>query len=309
MFAALVPKVRSLMRAEERRPGAAAPGLRTVLRFSLPFVATALLNQIVWRHSEVLFLGHFTGVEEAGYFGLAYRTPQMLLEFIPLAVWPIVMAGTAEAYSRSAANLPRAIDLYYRMLFILVMPVAALGFAFARPLVPILFGEAMTPAAPFTQLFFVVFSYSFLYTPLSMALYVMEKSWVNMLVFAFLAVVNVGLDLALIPRWGLLGAFLPVAFVLVLGVLAFYTVLRRMRPDVVVPFGFIARCYAAVLPACLLALTAARWNSIAALAVQIPAGIALLIYGFRWMRVIGEGEKQLILKLPIPLKEHIIKVF
>lgn len=309
MFVALVPKVRDLASVEGRRPAVAVPGLSTVLRFSLPFVATGVLNQIVWRHSEVIFLGHYTGVEEAGYFGLAYRTPQMLLEFIPLAIWPIVMAGTSEAYSRNDANLPRAIDLYYRMLFILVMPVAALGFAFARPLVPILFGAAMMPAAPFAQLFFVVFSYSFLYTPLSMALYVMEKSWVNMLVFAFLAVVNVGLDLALIPHFGLLGAFFPVAFVLVLGVFVFYAVLRRMRPDVVVPFRFIGRCYAAVVPACLLALTAARWNSIAALVVQIPAGIVLLILGFRWMRVIGEGEKQLILKLPIPLKEHIIKAF
>ncbi len=309
MFVALVPQVRHLMGAGQEQPAIAIPGLGTVLRFSLPFVATGVLNQIVWRHSEVIFLGHYTGVEAAGYFGLAYRTPQMFLEFIPLAIWPIVMAGTSEAYSRNAANLPRAIDLYYRMLFMLVMPVAALGFAFARPLVPILFGDAMMPAALLTQLLFVVFSYSFLYTPLSMALYVMEKSWVNMLVFAFLAIVNVGLDLALIPHFGLWGAFFPVAFVLVLGVFVFYAVLRKIRPDVVVPFRFIVRCYAAVVPACLLVFTAARWDSIAALVAQILVGIVLLVLGFRWMRVVGESEKQLIMRLPIPLKEHIIKVF
>jgi O-antigen/teichoic acid export membrane protein len=191
----------------------------------------------------------------------------------------------------------------------LVMPVAALGFAFSRPLVPILFGEAMIPAAPFAQLFFVVFSYSFLYTPLSMALYVMEKSWVNMLVFAFLAIVNVGLDLALIPHFGLWGAFFPVALVLVLGVFVFYAVLRRMRPDFVVPFRFIVRCYAAVVPACLLVFTAVHWDSIAALVIQILVGIVLLVLGYRWMRVVGEDEKQLIMRLPIPLKERIIKVF
>lgn len=309
MFAALAPQVRGLARAEHRGSTVTSSGLGMVLRFSLPFVATGILNQIVWRHSEVIFLGHYAGVEAAGHFGLAYRTPQMLLEFIPLAIWPIVMAGTSEAYSRDSASLSRAIDLYYRLLFILVMPVAALGFAFARPLVPILFGDAMLPAAPFTQLFFVVFSYSFLYTPLSMALYVMEKSWVNMLVFAFLAVVNIGLDLAFIPRFGLWGAFFPVAFALVLGVIVFYAVLRRMRPDVTVPFRFILRCYAAALPTGLLVFTAAHWGSITALAIQIPVGIALLVLGFRWMRVIGEGERRLIMRLPIPLKERILKVF
>ncbi|HUV37190.1 MAG TPA: oligosaccharide flippase family protein [Patescibacteria group bacterium] len=309
MFAALAPQVRGCAGDEQRRPAVASPDLGMVLRFSLPFVATGILNQIVWRHSEVIFLGHYTGVEAAGYFGLAYRTPQMLLEFIPLAIWPIVMAGTSEAYARNAASLSRAIDLYYRLLFILVMPVAALGFAFSRPLVPILFGDAMMPAAALTQLFFVVFSYSFLYTPLSMALYVMERSWVNMLVFAFLAIVNVGLDLAFIPRFGLWGAFFPVAFVLVLGVIVFYAVLRRIRPDITVPFRFILRCYVAAIPAGLLVFAAARWDSIAAMVVQIPIGIVLLVLGFRWMRVIGEDERRLIMRLPIPFKERIIRVF
>ncbi len=308
MFLLLVPEVRGLM-AGGGESAAGVPDLGAVLRFSLPFVATGLLNQIVWRHSEVIFLGHYTGVEAAGYFGLAYRIPQMLLEFIPLAIWPIVMAGTSEMYTRDSASLPRAIDLYYRLLFILVMPVAVMGFAFAKPLVPILFGDAMLRAAVFTQLFFVVFSYSFLYTPLSMALYVMEKSWVNMLVFTGLAVVNVGLDLAFIPRFGIWGAFFPVAFVLALAVVAFYAVLRRMRPDVTMPYRFILRCYAATVPAGLLVITASRWSSITALAVQIPIGIVLLVVGFRSMRVIGENEKRMMMKLPIPLKERIIAVF
>jgi O-antigen/teichoic acid export membrane protein len=142
-----------------------------------------------------------------------------------------------------------------------------------------------------------------------MSLYVMEKSWVNMIVFGLLAVINIGLDLALIPRYGIWGAFIPVAVVLMIGVAAFWIVVKRFRPDVGIPISFIARCYAAAVPAALLYFSAVRWTSLPALAVQMIAGVALLVCGYRWMRVIGREEKELIRRLPIPAKEYIIALF
>ena len=284
------------------------PGAGRILKYSLPFVATGLLNQIVWRHSEVLFLGHFSGMEAAGHFGLAYRIPQMALEFIPLSIWPIVMAGISEAYAREPGKLSESVDLYFRLVFLLVVPVAAMGFAFSAPLIPILFGAEMAPAGDITRLFFVVFSYSFLYTPLSMALYVMEKSWVNMLVFAALAIVNIGLDLAFIPRFGLWGAFFPVAAVMLLAVMIFRTVAGRFDSRLSIPAGFIARCYLAALPTALLGLSASRWDSPIALAAQMLIGVFLLFAGVKLLRLFGEREKALLMRLPIPLKEKIVSI-
>jgi O-antigen/teichoic acid export membrane protein len=303
----LLPQATKLVGLERESTGEGT-SLGSVLRFSLPFVATGMLNIVVWRQSEVLFLGAFHGEEAAGFFGLAYSLPQLLLEFVPLTIWPLVMAGISEAYARDAQRLPAAIGLYYRLLYILVIPVAALGFAFARPLVPIVYGAEMLPAAVFVQLFFVVFSYSFLYTPLSMALYVMGRSWVNMLIFTFLAIVNVGLDLALIPRYGLWGAFIPVALVMIIGVAVFYAAVKKYSRSVRIPVPFIVRCYIAALPAAALAISAARWDSLVLLLPQIGIGIALLIVGFRFMRVIGSEERELIERLPIPMKGTILKL-
>ncbi len=308
MTLALVPKIVSLVRSSPA-DRIKAPELKRILAYSLPFVVTGFLNQVVWRHSEVLFLGRFSGMAAAGYFGLAYDIPQMALEFVPLTIWPIVMAGTSEVYTRNKENLTAAIDIYYRLLYILVMPIAALGFAFTRPLISIFLANEMAAAAVPAQMFFVVFSYSFLYTPLSMALYVMEKSWVNMLVFAALAVVNIGLDIALIPRYGIWGAFFPVALTFILGIVFFRAVLGRFRPDIRIPVIFVAKCYLAALPAALLALISARYYSLGALALELILGIALLWAGFRYLKIIGENEKKMIMKLPIPLKEKLISIF
>ena len=303
----LLPQAGRLLSAEPNAEGEGA-NLGEVFRFSLPFVATGLLNLIVWRQSEVLFLGAFHGEAAAGFFGLAYSTPQMLLEFVPLTIWPLVMAGMSETFARDPEKLPGAIALYYRLLYVLVIPVAAFGFAFARPLVPIIYGDEMLPAAPFVQLFFVVFSYSFLYTPLSMALYVTGKSWINMLVFALLAVVNIGLDLVLIPRFGLWGAFLPVAIVMGLGVAFFYVAAERVVRNVYIPVSFIARCYLAALPTAALALTAMRWDGLFALTLQILVGAVLLVASFRFLHVLGPRERELIARMPIPLKGVILKL-
>lgn len=307
MILFLIPELIELTRkaVTDDAPG---PGTARMLKYSLPFVATGILNQIVWRHSEVLFLGHFSGVEAAGHFGLAYRIPQMALEFIPLSIWPIIMAGMSEAYSRNPEKLSESVDIYYRLLFLLVVPIAAMGFAFSGPLVPLLFGEGMAPAAYMTRLFFVVFSYSFLYTPLSMALYVMEKSWVNMLVFAALAAVNIGLDLAFIPRFGLWGAFFPVAAVMLLAVAVYRMVAGRFASGLSIPAGFIARCYLAALPTALLGLSASRWDSPIALAAQMLIGVILLLAGIKLLRLFGEREKALLLRLPIPFREKIVSI-
>jgi O-antigen/teichoic acid export membrane protein len=232
----------------------------------------------------------------------------MALEFVPLTIWPIVMAGTSEMFSKDAGRLPEAVDLYFRLLFILIIPVAAMGFAFSRAMVPVLFGAEMMPAALLTQLFFVVFSYSFLYTPLSMALYVMEKSWVNMLVLTLMAAINIGLDIALIPRYGIWGAFAPIVIVLAIEVVVFEWAVRHFRKDVKIPYRFIARCYLAAAPAACLAITANIWDSPLALAVQMVAGLALLVAGFRFMKILGEREKGLIMNLPIPFKEKIVAI-
>lgn len=307
MVVLLVPQARGLLRCVPSE--GSCPGLGVILRFSLPFVVTGLLNQIVWRQSEVLFLGHFKGAEAAGLFRQAYAQPQMILEFIPATVWPIVLAATSESYAKDAKDLPRAITLYYKLIYLLVIPVASMGFAFSRALVPIIYSAKMLPAALLTQLFFVVFSYSFLYTPLSMAFYVMGKSWVNMLIFMVIAVIEIGLDLMLIPRYGLWGGMAGVSIALLATVVVFHIVMRRLQPDIKTPIRFLIRCTIAAVPTCLLSIAALRWHSLGAIVLMIPVGLALLVIGFRLMKVIGPEEREMIMRLPIPAKERLLGLF
>jgi O-antigen/teichoic acid export membrane protein len=280
---------------------------RRVLRFSLPFVLIGILNVIVWRQSETLFLAHFRGAVETGFFDLAYRIPQMVLEFVPGTVWPIIMAGFSQVYARDASRLGLVIDRYYRMLFVLCAPLCIIGITLSGRMIPILFGEAMAPAAMPAQLFFAIFTVSFFGTPLSMSLYVMEKSHVNLLIYLVLAAINVGLDIILIPRFGVVGALIPVGFVVCITPVIYKIVLRRFVEDAVIPYRFIGKCFLGSSPVLLLLPFGGLIRGVLELfAAAVVAGV-LVVFSFKKVGVLGKAEMDLLGQIPFPPIQKLLK--
>lgn len=278
-----------------------------LLRYSMPFALIGVLNVIVWRQSETLFLAHFHGATVTGYFDLAYRLPQTMLELIPATVWPIIMAGFSEVYARNTANLTAAIEKYYRVLFLLCAPICCYGIVLGGSMVPLLFGDEMAAAAVPAQLFFLIFSVSFFATPLSMSLYVIEKSYANMMVYIGLAAFNLGLDFLLIPRYGLAGAIIPVGLVILLSPFVYFAVLSRYISGVRVPLRFIMRCFAASSPVALLIPFISYTRTPAGFIIASLAALPLFLAGFRVFRVIGDEERSLLDSIPLPLLGKIVK--
>ncbi|UCH83858.1 MAG: oligosaccharide flippase family protein [Candidatus Latescibacterota bacterium] len=302
MVATLIVLRRMMSHFAETEEVAEASGVdrRRILRFALPFAAIGVLNIIVWRQSEVLFLAHFRGAEETGFFDLAYRLPQTLLEFVPGTVWPIVMAGISEVYTRNASDLNKAIDKYYRMLFLLSAPICMTGIVLGGRLITVLYTEAMAPSAIPAQFFFAIFSVSFFGTPLSMALYVIEKSHANLIIYSVLAMINVGLDLLLIPRFGIVGAIIPVGIVILISPFAYKRVLARYVSGTRVPLGFIARCFLASSPVLLLFPFTGYIDGVFELVAAILLAAVMIVFGFKALKVIGREELAMIGAVPIP---------
>jgi O-antigen/teichoic acid export membrane protein len=279
--------------ADSQVPG---PGLSAgaVLRYSLPFAAITVMNLITWRQSESILLAHLRTMKEAGWFDLAYRIPQMILEFVPGAIWPLLMAGFSEIYGRDRGKLNHAITVYYKLLFLLVAPISIVGAAVGDRAIVALYGEEMAPAGPICQAFFLIFSVSFFSTPLSMAFYVLERPWSSFWLYLANSIAIVGLDLLLIPRYGLVGAVIPVALVIVASPFLTYLVLRRLGVRPSIPFGFLARVYLAAVP-CGLLYPVRFWVS-GKVPVALAALVAVGLYwmGLRLFRVLGEDEALLL---------------
>jgi O-antigen/teichoic acid export membrane protein len=279
-----------------------------LLAYSLPWVPNNVLTYVVWRQSETFLLGILRSREEAGLFDLAYKLPQLVLEFLPSSVYPLVLAGFAETATLARENMGKVITSYYRLLFFVVAPLSVLGFAVGDVLLSRMYGVTMASAGPYCQAFFLIFTMSFFGTPLSMTVYVVEKVWVNLVLNVGYAVLTIALDLILIPRYGLLGATIPTGFVTALTPFVRYFIARRYLKGIQIPWGFIGRAYLASAP--LLGLlwvkTWVRSAPQMALLLLASALVALLFY--RVFHVLGPEEREIIERSHIPGRKLILRV-
>lgn len=312
MSMALAARALRHVRQIESPPAAAAatagPGLdnRMLLRYSLPFAIIGILNLIVWRQSETLLLAHFRTMRESGFWDLAYRMPQMLLEFVPGAIWPLLMAGFSEIYTRDRDKLIRAITVYYKLLFLLVAPISIIGAAVGDRAFVAFYGEEMSPAGVYCQVLFLVFAASYLATPLSMAFFVLEKPWWNLAQSVVNAVVLIGLDLLLIPRFGLTGALIPMAVVILASPAINLRLLARLGVRPRIPWGFLGRIYLAAVPCVLLYPARLVVHGKVPLAVAALVAALLYVVCLRLFRVLGQDEEELLLRSKLPFAPRLL---
>jgi O-antigen/teichoic acid export membrane protein len=269
-------------------------GVGRLWGYALPLVGRSFLGQIVWRQSEALIVGYFWGPVLAGFFNLAYSFPQRILEFVPLAMWPLVLAGLSEVESRDKGNLPHAIALYYKFLFVLVVPAAVFGVTLGDKAIVVLYGGDMAQAGALCRFFFVVFLIAFLGTPLHMATYVVEKTWANLAVGIAGAAVTLGLDLILIPRYGIYGGVPPTTLGLIISNWLQYRLAKRYVPGLAVPWGHLAKVLAASSVILLVYPLRAWADGPAGFLALCALGGLLFVIAARMARVLGQEEKMLL---------------
>jgi O-antigen/teichoic acid export membrane protein len=306
----LVPAIGAMRRAfAVFREPAEAIQPRRLFGYSLPFVLLSVLNMITWKQSEIVFLGHFHSAEIAGVFDLAYKLPQQLLDFVPEAIWPLILAAMSESYTKNRHRLRELIDLYYRLLFLIVPPLSIFGIVLGDRILVILYGQEWASAGIYCQLLFAIFSLSFFGTPLSMAIYVLEKSWANFLLAFLFAAINVGLDLILIPRYGLVGAMIPVAIAIAVSPIARWFTLRAFVGSVSIPWGFIGRAYLVSSPLLLLVPFRGWITSLPALAVAGIAAAGIVFVSIRVFGLLSARERALIARSQLPMKGTLLRLF
>ena len=279
--------------------GGALP-IRRVMRYSVSSMWTTLLNLIVTRQTETVILGAFAATTIVASYNVAYAMPGRVLEFIPAVLYSVGVASVAEAFTVDRTSLPRAIDLYYRALFIVTAPVAVVGAALGGVLTVTLFGAAYKGASPICQTFFALIPLMLLSAPYVLVVRALEKVWLMTCVLAVEAAVNVGLDLVFIPRWGMWGAVAAVAITFTICVAINLTVYGRLDRTVRPPWRAILRYFAASAPLALLVLPTFWLAAPVALVLGLVLAVPLWLVSARLLRLCGPAEQPMIAALPLP---------
>jgi len=216
-------------------------GRQRVLKLSLPIMLNALLRMLMLKYTEVFFLGLYFTPTIIGYYDLGYATPMLVLTLIPAALQTLFMSAFAQAYTRDPNCLGRMIDSVYKITILIVVPLAAFGVFFAPRGIVLLYGQGMAPAGPIAAAFCILHVLPLISTPLSIAITVKEKV-LQMLPYMVLQVgINLLLDWALIPRFGMNGAVAAVGGTFILTIPWRLKAVRSILGGIHFPTAFFIR--------------------------------------------------------------------
>lgn len=216
-------------------------GRRRTLWISFSSLGNGLVNMLMKKYTEVFFLGVFSTPAVVGLYDLGYSVPLMVVTFIPLAVQKLFTSGFAEAYTRDEECLGKLVAFLYKVLILVMVPLAVFGVCFAPRAVELLYGTEMRAAGSIAVAFFILHTLNLVYVPLSMAVIVKEKILETLPATILQFIVKLALDYLLIPTGGMYGAIAAVvgSFVLTLPVQLY--IVYRVIGGIYFPLEFLAK--------------------------------------------------------------------
>lgn len=154
---------------------------------------------------DQLMLFQMKGAQALGYYSAAVRLPETLIIF-PSAFMTSVFPLMSRYFKTSKQFLTQAYTLSFKYMLMLIIPVAVGTTLLSKPIISLIYGEKFLASVPVLSI--LIWSTIFVFYGLIHyeILISVNKQRVYLLFAGIGAVVNVILNLMLIPRYGIVGA-------------------------------------------------------------------------------------------------------
>ena len=175
---------------------------RYLLKVGLP-LAVSGLSIVIYTRIDQIMIGNYLGEHSVGLYSAAITLSQGWV-FVPIALITSMMPGVANAGSVSEQE--GRIRLLYLVVLLLSMPVILLLSLFPGPIVKLMFGDSYRETAAILALCSVTSLFSVMGTVSYRAIVLFGGYRFIAIKMPLAALVNVLMNLVLIPRYGILGA-------------------------------------------------------------------------------------------------------
>lgn len=234
----------------ELRPRQLAFPVREIFGFALPLLASTLV-WLLMESSDALLLGYFQNTEAVASFRAVLPIPRVLVTLsltFSVLYTPLASRLYAKGQHQELADLYRRSALW---MTVLSFPIFALAFSFAQSTTAGLYGARYADSASIMALLSVGYYFFALTGFNGLTLKIYRRLRYAVAVDITAAVLNVVVNLALIPRWGALGAAVGTAGTMIVhNALKQYGLWRYLRVNL------FQRRYLAIYGAVLLAALA-----------------------------------------------------
>lgn len=240
-------------------------------RGAWPFASLAILVVIYFRIDSIMLFA-MKGQAALGQYGAAYRLMEAGL-LIPLTLAGTALPSVARLLSERTDDVIRASERAIQFLTVVSIPAAVFGAILAPQLVTILYGPGFTEAAGVLRILVFTLIAVFASSVTSSLITGSAHPEINTYIAAIMVVLNVALNLYLIPQWSGLGAAAATVATETTG-LALGTVYIRRR---IAPLSYVGAFVKPTVAALAVAAVIPQHASIAVLLpVYVPAYLGVL---------------------------------
>jgi len=200
---------------------------KLVLFGSQVFGANAV--NLIANQADIILIGYFLAATEVGYYGIAVSI-SMLFLIIPLAIQRISYPAASEYWSKNNHQaLQKMIDKSMKYSACIVLPLGlGVGF-FAGEITTTVFGaEFIYAALPLSILLIARVIRGSTIIPIGASFSAIGRPDIGLKLDALSTVLNIGLNILLIPRFGIAGAAMATTTSLLVGTVIFVILLPRM---------------------------------------------------------------------------------
>ena len=186
------------------RPGLGFDGalFRRWLRLAFPFALGAFLTNLYFR-ADVPILQHFKPFQEVGWYQFSYK-PFESLQFVPLAVQAVAYPLLAVYYREEGQRLATGYARFFKVLVVLGWPLTVGTFVLVHPIGTLF--RLFPQSEPSLRILALAIVFLFANSAFTAMLYAIDRQGLFAWATGVAVVVNVGLNLVLIPLYGYLAA-------------------------------------------------------------------------------------------------------
>jgi len=195
--------------------------VKKMLLYGLPLIPSSL-SVYIFDSTDKYFLNYFTTLNEVGLYNLAYKfgTVISVLFASPIAlIWP-AMFFSVKDHKNSTKFYIRAVTYIFYIALLLFLAVSLLS----KEVIMLLSNEEYWGAYMVIPIISLTYALWSLNKVSNVAITLKRKTQVLAIIFGSGAVINVGLNILLIPRYGMFGAAYATisTFLIMIGTLLYY---------------------------------------------------------------------------------------
>jgi len=305
--------VRQKVVSTEKTPKLSAEIKKKFHRYGISVGAIQLIDKVVWDKSENFFLGRFSTAEQIGYFNLGFNLAQRFMSIIPHTFWKVLFPSMAGfSHQNKHKKIKQVFFLSSRYIAFFSFPIGAMGILLSYHLIKYLYGVEYIPAKISLQIIFFASMISSLSKPGSAILYGSNRQGFILRYGIVLGVINIGLNIVLIPAYGALGAAISYGFISLAGSIGglIYTCNKAKLPY---PFISIAKiAFSTIIMSLCVEMVLLRSGSLLAVVFSLFFGFSVYVISSitlaRFQREDFVVFNSIIQAFPAPLNRRMKKV-